>query len=152
MKYIADTPEAYIAQLPADRKAAFSRLWRTIRDSLPAGFGQGMQYGMAGIFVPFEIYPQGYHVNPKEPLPFLGLAAQKGYIALYHMGLYMFPEVLDWFQQEYPGHTASRPDMGKSCIRFRDPDRIPYDLIAGLCQKITPAEYIARYEQSLRVR
>lgn len=152
MQYTSDTPEDYIAQLPDDRKTAVEQLWHTVRDNLPEGFSGAIQYGMIGFFVPVSIYPPGYHANPKEPLPFLGIASQKQYIALYHMGLYIFPEELDWFRREYPKHMKTRLDMGKSCIRFRNPGSIPYALIAELCQKITPAMYIAQYEKSLRAR
>ena len=105
-----------------------------------------MSYGMLGYVIPHRLYPGGYHVNPKEPLPFISLASQKHYVALYHMGLYAFPELQAWFVAEYANRVNSKLDMGKSCIRFKKMDDIPYDLIAELCRKITVEDYIAKYE------
>jgi len=116
---------------------------------LPEGFEETMSYGMIGYAVPHRLYPAGYHVNPKEPLPFLALASQKRHIALYHLGLYSFPDLLEWFQAEYERRGFGRLDMGKSCIRFRETAAIPYDLVAELCGKITVADYVARYEAAL---
>ncbi|WP_410510899.1 DUF1801 domain-containing protein [Paenibacillus sp. BR2-3] len=113
------------------------RLRETIKENLPPGFEEKTAYGMIGYVVPHRIYPSGYHVTPGQPLPFISLASQKNYIALYHMGIYTVPDVLAWFQEEYPKHVKTKLDMGKSCIRFKKMDSIPYDLIAELCRKIT---------------
>ena len=138
--------EAYILAQPAERQAALQSLRKTIRQNLPEGYEERIQYGMIGYAVPLETYPSGYHVNPKEPLPFIGLANQKNYIAFYHMGIYGDPGLMDWFQKSYAGLNIGKLDMGKSCIRFKKMDRIPLDLIAELCKKITPAQYIKQYE------
>lgn len=140
--------EQYILAQPIERQAALRSLLETIRTSLPQGFEERMQYGMIGYVVPFEIYPSGYHVNPKEPLPFLALANQKQYIALYHMGIYGDPSLLGWFQKAYEALGIGKLNMGKSCIRFKKIDQIPLDLVATLCQKITPAQYVKQYEAS----
>jgi hypothetical protein len=140
--------EQYILAQPIERQAALRSLLETIRMNLPQGFEERMQYGMIGYVVPFETYPSGYHVNPKEPLPFMAVANQKQYIALYHMGIYSDPALLDWFQKAYEGLGIGKLDMGKSCIRFKKIDQIPLDLVADLCQKITPAQYITLYEAS----
>ena len=150
MTYAASTPEEYIAQLPEGRKQAVEQLRCAVKEALPAGFEETMQYGMIGYVVPHSIYPAGYHVNPKEPLPFMGIASQKNYIALYHMGLYAFPDVLTWFTSEYPRHGKTRLDMGKGCIRFKNVNAIPYGLIADLCGKIALEDYIAKYEMSIK--
>lgn len=100
--------------------------------------------------VPFALYPSGYHANPKEQLPFISLASQKNYIGFYHMGLYSFPDILTWFQEEYPKHTRSKLDMGKSCVRFKNINDIPYDLIAELSKKITVGMWIEKYEELLK--
>lgn len=150
MIYTANTPDEYIAQLPEDKRQAIGLLRRTIKSSLPEGFEETTQYGMIGFVVPHNLYPLGYHVNPKEPLPFMGVAAQKNHIALYHMGLYMFPNTLEWFTLEYPKYVKTKLDMGKSCIRFKNANTIPYELIAELCKKITLDDYIANYEMSLK--
>lgn len=150
MTYTANTADGYIAQLPEDKKQATQRLRRTIKDNLPEGFEEVMQYGMIGYAVPHSLYPAGYHVNPKEPLPFIGIAAQKHHIALYHMGLSMLPDALEWFRTQYPKHVKTKLDMGKGCIRFKNTNNIPYELIAELCRKISPEDYIERYEASVK--
>lgn len=150
MIYTANTPDDYIAQLPEDRRKAVEQLRTTVKESLPPGFEETIQYGMIGYVIPLSIYPAGYHVNPKEPLPFVAIASQKNYIALYHMGLYSFPEVFEWFSAEYPKHVKTKLDIGKSCIRFKNVNTIPYGLIAELCKKITPQDYIAKYEASVK--
>ncbi|WP_150267014.1 DUF1801 domain-containing protein [Paenibacillus tepidiphilus] len=148
MKYEANTPEQYIALLPEERRAAVAMLYETIRKNLPEGFAETMAYGMIAFVVPHSLYPAGYHVNPAEPLPFISIASQKNYIALYHMGLYMNPELLEWFKARYAEEVSGRLDMGKSCIRFKKAAAIPYPLIGELSRSITAAEYIAVYERS----
>ena len=96
------------------------------------------------------IYPAGYHCDPKQPLPFVGMASQKNFISVYHMGLYAKPELLEWFTTEYPKYSKTKPDMGKSCIRFKKPAEIPYNLLAALAAKLTPQQWIAHYESQLR--
>jgi hypothetical protein len=136
--------------LPGENKQAVSRLREVIIANLPRGFAETMSYGMISYVVPHGIYPAGYHVNPKEPLPFLSLAAQKSGISLYHMGLYAFPAQLEWFTAEYTRHSKTKLDMGKSCIRFKNPDAIPFGLIGDLCSRITPGEWIAKYETEVK--
>ncbi|MFF2908639.1 DUF1801 domain-containing protein [Paenibacillus sp. NPDC057934] len=150
MKYEASSPEDYIHQLPEERKQAMEALRKTVSDNLPEGFQETMAYDMIGYVVPHSIYPSGYHVKPEEPLPFISLASQKNFIAFYHMGIYIFPEVLTWFQEEYPKHVQTKLDMGKSCIRFKNPAVIPYNLLAELCRKITLTDYLQKYEDGLR--
>jgi len=138
--------DQYVLAQPVERQVALQSILETIRANLPPGFEEGISYGMIGYWVPFTTYPSGYHVNPNEPLPFMGLANQKNYIALYHMGIYGDPALLDWFQKAYADLGIGKLDMGKSCIRFKNMDRIPLDLVAELCQKITPEQYIKQYE------
>ncbi|SCZ80109.1 DUF1801 domain-containing protein [Acidaminobacter hydrogenoformans] len=140
------TPQAYLDSLPAERKAVLEKLRSVILENLPDGFEETISYGMLGYVVPHKLYPAGYHVNPKEPLPFISLASQKNYIALYHMGIYAFPELQAWFAAEYAARVKSKLDMGKSCIRFKKMDDIPYELVAELCRKITVEDYISKYE------
>lgn len=142
----AKTPQDYLANLPEDRKAAVLSLRKTILDNLPEGFTEGMGYGMLCYSVPHSLYPKGYHCDPKLPLPFISLASQKNFIALYHMGVYADQKLLDWFVAEYPKHAKHKLDMGKSCIRFKKVDDIPLDLIAELARKITVADWISAYE------
>ncbi len=151
MKIDASTPEEYLRQLPDDRKVALQKIREQILSHLPSGFQETINYGMIGYVVPHSLYPAGYHVDPALPLPFLNLASQKQYIALYHMGIYLRRDLLEWFRSEYQLRTQSKPDIGKSCIRFRHPNKIPYNLIGELCSKITPEDWIALYESARKV-
>lgn len=141
------TVQQYLETIPEDRKNAFEKLYRTISENLPKGFEECLNYNMIGWVVPLKTYPAGYHCTPNSPLPFLNLASQKNFIALYHMGIYAKPELLDWFVAEYPKHTTRKLDMGKSCIRFKKMDDIPFELIAELAGKMSPEEWIELYEK-----
>ncbi|WP_039043708.1 DUF1801 domain-containing protein [Sporosarcina sp. ZBG7A] len=146
MRIEAGTIEEYVQQLPEDRQQAIEKLRHIIKENLPAGFEETLSYGMIGYVIPHSIYPDGYHCNPTEPLPFLSIGSQKNFIGVYHMGIYAFPPVHDWFVAEYPKYVKTKLDMGKSCIRFKKMETIPYELIAELCRKITVDDYIAHYE------
>lgn len=150
MQYNANSPKDYISQVPEERKETLKKLRKTIKDNLPKGFEEGIQYKMIGYYVPHSIYPSGYHCTPSEPLPFMSLASQKNSINLYHMGLYAKPELYNWFVNEYPKHCKRKLDMGKSCIRFKNIDDIPFDLIGDLCTKMTTQEWIDLYETNLK--
>lgn len=140
----------YIELLPSDRKEIILKLRQVIQNHLPSGFEEMIQYKMIGYVVPKSIYPNGYHCDGNEPLPFLHLANQKNFVALYHMGIYANKELSDWFVNEFKSQTGKKPDMGKSCIRFKKIQDIPFDLIAQLCSKITPNEWIQSYEDAFR--
>lgn len=144
------TPSEYMTQLPEDRKDVVQKLRQTILDHIDSKFQECMNYGMLGYVVPFTIYPDGYHCNPKLPLPFMNLASQKNFIAVYHMGMYAKKEIYDWFVTEYPKHTTAKLDMGKSCIRFKKLDAIPYALIGQLAAKLSVEEWIAIYESQIK--
>ncbi|MCL6603008.1 MAG: DUF1801 domain-containing protein [Paenibacillus sp.] len=150
MKYEANNPEEYISQLPQERKEVMERLRQTIKHNLPDGFEETIDYGMIGYVVPHRIYPSGYHVNPTTPLPFMSLASQKNFVALYHMGIYASPEMQTWFQEEYPKHMPTKLDMGKGCIRFKNMKNIPYELIAELCRKMSLEDYVQNYELEVK--
>ena len=136
--------------IPEDRKEAVTKLHQTIVSNLPEGFEPGISYGMLGYVIPHHLYPAGYHCKPSEPLPFASIASQKSSISFYHMGIYMDPALMEWFVAEYPKHSKQKLDMGKSCIRFKKPEHIPYDLMAQLMQKMTAAQWIALYERNLK--
>ena len=144
------TPQEYIDALPEERKKAVSGIRTALLTNLPKGFVEIINYGMIGYVVPHALYPAGYHVNPQLPLPFINLANQKNYIALYHMGLYADKPMQVWFVQEYPKQQAGKLDMGKSCIRFKKWDQIPLVLIGQLATKYSPQQWIALYEKTLR--
>jgi uncharacterized protein YdhG (YjbR/CyaY superfamily) len=149
MESKAKTAEEYIDALPDERKSVIKQLRTVLLNNLPEGFAEVMNYGMLGYVVPHTLYPNGYHCDRKLPLPFINVASQKNFIALYHIGIYADEELLKWFQEEYSKHCSSKLDMGKGCIRFKKPDQIPYDLIAELARKKTPQEWIAQYEKKL---
>lgn len=148
MQSSATTPNQYIDSLPEERKKVMQELRAVIQKNLPKGFEERMQYGMIGYVVPHTLYPAGYHVDPILPLPFLSIASQKNFIALYHFGLYSDADLLAWFQKEYAQKVSTKLDMGKSCIRFKKIDAISFDLIGELAAKITPQQWIEMYEKS----
>jgi len=152
------SPKAYIDQLPADRKKAVSKLRTTLTKHLPKGFKEEMGSNMLGYVVPHSLYPAGYHCDTSQPLPFINLASQKHFVALYHMGLYSDKKLLDWFNsdkklldwftKQYVASVEGKLDMGKSCIRFKKMDNIPYELIGELAAKMSPQQWITLYEKS----
>lgn len=150
MTSTATTPEQYLAELPDDRREGVSKLRQAVLKNLPKGFVETMNYGMLGFVVPHSLYPAGYHCDPKQPLPFANIASQKNSINFYHMGLYANKELYDWFVNEYPKHSKQKLDMGKSCIRFKKPEDIPYALIGELMKKISVKDWISRYEAAFR--
>ncbi len=150
MNYKATTVKEYIDQLPEDRQKVIKKLRSTINKHLPKGFKEKIQYNMPGWVVPLSKYPAGYHASKGElPLPFINIASQKNFVALYHSGVYADPELHQWFVEEYPKHAKRKLDMGKSCIRFKKLDDIPYDLIGELAGKISPDAWIETYEKNL---
>jgi hypothetical protein len=149
-KIKSSTVEKYLENVEDSKKQAFQTLRETIVRNIPQGFNEEINYGMVGYVVPHSIYPSGYHCDTKLPLPFLAIAAQKNFIAMYHMGIYMNPDLLNWFVAEFPKHSKSKLDMGKSCIRFKKPQDIPFDLIAELVKKMTVNDWINLYESKLK--
>ncbi len=146
MQSKAKTPDDYIAELPPDRQEAMTKLRKEILKNLPKGFKETMGYGMMGYCVPHSLYPAGYHCKPADPLPFAGIASQKNFIAFFHMGIYAESKLLKWFVTEYAKHTDAKLDMGKSCIRFKKPEKIPFKLFGELMSKMTVKDWINMYE------
>lgn len=150
MQSTAQTPQAYVDSLSEERKVFIEKMRQAIKKTLPKGFEEVMCYGMLGYVVPHSLYPKGYHCDPKLPLGFISLASQKNFVALYHMGIYANPKLLDWFVSEFPKHSKSKLDMGKSCIRFKKMNDIPYELISELASKMTTQDWIDCYESAFR--
>jgi uncharacterized protein YdhG (YjbR/CyaY superfamily) len=150
MQSKALTPTQYLAELPADRRAAMKQLRQVIKANLPKGFKEVMQYGMISYVVPHSIYPAGYHCKPTDPLPFMSIASQKQFVAFYHMGLYANPKLYQWFISEYQKRMKRKADAGKSCFRYKKMDQIPYDLIGTVAGKITVQQWIKYYEQNVK--
>ncbi len=152
MKIESKTVAEYLSKIPQERIEVFSKLRKTIIQNLPSGFHEEINYGMIGYVVPKSIYPDGYHCNAELPLPFINLASQKNFIGFYHLGIYADKKLLEWFANEYPKHCKYKLDMGKSCIRFKKMNDIPYELIGELVRKITVKEWVNIYETSIKKR
>lgn len=144
------TPQEYLNSLPEDRKIAVEKLRAIIKLNLPEGFQEEMSYGMLGYVVPHSIYPKGYYCNPKLPLPFMNVASQNNFIAIYHMGIYLDSKIMSWFVVEYSKQVKTKIDMGKSCIRFKKMDEIPYELIGELAAKMSVSEWICIFENNIK--
>ena len=150
MQSTAKTPLEYVESLAEDRKIVIEKIRTIVLENLPKGFEETIGYGMLGYVVPHSIYPSGYHCDPKTPLPFLSLASQKNFIAFYHMGIYADEKLLNWFVSEYPKHCKTKLDMGKSCIRFKKMNDIPYELLGELASKMSVQDWISLYEEKLK--
>ncbi len=150
MQIKADTVQEYIAQLPDERKNVIQQLHQVITENLPVGFEESTSYGMISYVVPHSLYPKGYHCDPKQPLPFIALASQKNFVAIYHMGIYADAELLKWFETEFAKVIKTKLDMGKSCIRFKNMSQIPYALIGELASKMSVENWISMYETAFK--
>jgi hypothetical protein len=143
----AATPAEYLETLPEDRRAAISKVRAVIRKNLPKGFAETMQYGMIRWVVPHEVYPAGYHCNPKDAVPFASIASQKNHMSLYLMTPYMDPAVEKWLRESFAA-SGKKLDMGKSCLRFKKVEDLPLPVIGELIARFTVAEYLELYEAS----
>lgn len=150
MRIEAENVDDYLEKIPEERKEAVTKLYQTISKNLPKGFEENISYGMMGWAVPLKTYPSGYHCTPNTPLPFIGMASQKNSINFYHMGMYAHQELYDWFVSEFPKHSSRKLDMGKSCVRFKKPEDIPFELIGELAKKMTPKQWIEIYEKNFK--
>lgn len=150
MQSKATSVEQYISDLPEERRGVIERLRKEIVANLPEGFEEVMSYGMIGYVVPHSLYPGGYHCSPELPLPFMNLASQKNHVGVYHMGIYADDEVMTWFTEEFPNHAKRKLDMGKSCIRLKSMDDIPYTLIGELASKMTVNDWVESYEWEVK--
>lgn len=153
MKTAAKTVTAYLASLPADRRAAIEAVRDVIRENLDADYEEGMMYGIIGYYVPHKVYPRGYHVNPKQPLPFAAIASQKNHMSLYLMGVYCgctdkpggMTDDAKWFRDAW-ARTGKRLDMGKSCVRFTKIENVALDVVGEAIRRLPARKYVARYE------
>lgn len=148
MQSKAATVEQYLAELPPDRRAALTALRALFRKHLDRDFEEGMQYGGIGYYVPHRVFPPGYHCDPRQPLPFAGLASQKNHIGLYFMSLYMDPAEYARFTAAWKA-AGKKLDMGKSCVRVKKLEDVPQDVVADVFKRITAAQYVALYQSGL---
>jgi hypothetical protein len=149
MQIKAENVDEYVNQLPEDRQVVIEKLRKSIKENLAKGFEEETSYGMIGYVVPHSIYPSGYHCTPKLPLPFMNVASQKNFVAVYYMG-FADKTILEWFTNEFPKHSKIKLDMGVGCIRFKKIDQIPYELIGQLASKMTVDDWITVYEKTYK--
>ena len=150
MQSKATSVEHYLTELPEDRKAIMQQLREMIQSHISKDTEETMQYGMITYVIPYSVYPAGYHCAPKQPLPFISLAAQKNFFAFYHMGMYAKPELLNWYIEAYERIMQRKPDVGKSCIRFKKAEHISFELLAELVRRMPSSEWIELYEKMLK--
>lgn len=150
MTYEVKTVDEYLDAIPEDRKAPLSQLRAVIIENLPEGFEETISYKFPSYVVPLSVYPDGYHCKPDTPLPFISIASQKNFIAFYHMGIYADPDLLDWFQAAFANLDIGKLDMGKSCIRLKNPKKIPFELFGELVSRMSADEWIKIYEKALK--
>lgn len=148
MQSKATTVEQYLKELPEDRRAAISAIRSMILKNLDKDFEEGIQYGMMGYYVPHRIFPDGYHCDPNQPLPFVSVASQKNHMAIYMMCTYM-DKSEDEFRNAWL-KTGRKLDMGKSCIRFRKLEDVALDVIADVIRNITAKRFVERYREELQ--
>jgi hypothetical protein len=151
MQSKATTVSDYLASLPADRRAAIETVRGVILANLDKDYEEGMSYGMIGYYVPHRVFPPGYHVDPKQGLPFAALASQKNYMSVYTMGLYTGGDtaLVRWFQEAW-AKAGKKLDMGKSCIRFKKADDLALDVLGEAIRRMPAKKYIEMYEKSRR--
>ena len=150
MKANGTTVMDILSNIPSERAEHFNQLHDIIVKNLPNGFEAAISYGGLGYVIPHTLYPAGYHCKPIEPLPFAGISSQKNSINFYHMGMYSDPLLYEWFVTEYPKHSKQKLDIGKSCVRFKKLDDIPFKLIGELMRKMSAQEWINLYESKLK--
>ena len=148
MQSKAKTVEAYLRELPEERRDAIEAIRKVILENLPKGIEEGMQYGMIGYFVPFSVYPAGYHCDPKQPLPFASLASQKNHMAIYMFGIYTMAEHRDWFVEEWK-KTGKKLDIGKSCVRFKKLEDVPLEIVGKAIKRMSVKKSIEFYETAI---
>lgn len=148
MQSKAKTVDDYISELGADRKEAIAAVRKVILKNIDPAFQEQMQYGMIGYSVPHSVYPAGYHCDPKQPLPFAGLASQKNYMSLYLCSAYNDTEFDSWIRNAFE-KLGKKLDMGKCCIRFKKLSDLPLDVIAEAFRRVRCDQFVKNYEAFL---
>ena len=148
MKSRATTVEEYLASLPDDRRTAIEAVRKVVAKNIDKAFEEGIQYGMLGWYLPHSSYPEGYHCDPRQPLPFASVASQKNHIGIYLFCLYMDPDHMRLFQEEWQA-AGKKLDMGKGCVRVKKLDDIPLDVLGRAFKRIRAKAFVEIYERSL---
>ncbi len=143
------TVEQYLAELPEDRRAVIEAVRQVILKNLDKDYEEGIQYGMIGYYVPHRVYPRGYHCDPKQPLPFAGLASQKNYMSLYLMCVYGESDHSKWFRESW-ARTGKKLDMGKSCVRFKKLDDLALEVIGEAIKRVPAQKYVEHCEATIK--
>lgn len=151
MQSKATTVSEYLASLPEDRRQAIAAVREAILDNLDKDYVEGMQYGMIGYYVPHSVYPQGYHCDPSQGLPFAGLASQKNHMSVYLMCLYSNNDDLKRLEESFK-KAGKKLDMGKCCIRFKNLEQLPLDVIGNVVKRMPAKKYIKYYESAINTR
>ncbi|GJM24448.1 MAG: hypothetical protein DHS20C16_08630 [Phycisphaerae bacterium] len=149
MQSKAKTVKEYLDALPEDRRKALQAVRKVIKANLDKGYKEGMQYGMIGYFVPHTIYPDGYHCDPSEPLPFASIASQKNHMAIYMMCVYSDAKLQEWFKKAW-AKTGKKLDMGKSCVRFKKLEDLPLEIIGETIRRVPVKKYVDHYVSVLK--
>ena len=144
MQSEAKTPEEYLDELTAERRAAISAVRDVVLKNLPDGYEEMMEFGMITYAVPLSVFPKTYN---KKPLMYAALASQKRHMALYLTNVYGDGSLEVWFRERYLA-TGKRMDMGKSCVRFRKLDDLPLDLVGETIAKTPLDEFLEIYRAS----
>jgi len=145
----ATTVAEYLSGLTEDRRKAIEAVRQVILKNLDKDYEEGIQYGMIGYYVPHRVYPAGYHCDPKQPLPFAGLASQKNYMSLYLMCVYGDTDHSKRFREAWE-RTGKKLDMGKSCVRFKKIEDLALDVIAEAIKAVPAKKYVAYCEAALQ--
>jgi len=149
MQSKATTVEQYLAELPDDRRTPIQAVRQVILKNLDKDYEEGMQYGMIGYYVPHRIYPPGYHVDPRQPLPFVCLASQKNYMSVYLGTVYGEGSDEPWFREQW-AKTGKQLDMGKTCIRFKTIEDVALDVLGEAIRRAPAYQFIAHYESAIK--
>lgn len=139
------TVKEYLDSLPEDRRKALSKVRAAVNKGLPKGYQEGIQYGMIGWFVPHTLFPAGYHCDPKQPVPFAGLASQKNHMSLYLMCIYGDEGHRKWFERAWKD-AGKKLDMGKGCVRFKRVEDVPLDVVTEAVSRVPVKDFLAHYE------
>ncbi len=151
MQSKAKTVKEYLASLPPERREALEAVRQVILKNLDKGFEEGMQYGMIGYYVPHSVFPPGYHCDPKQPLPYAGMASQKNHMSLYLMCVYGHDgsnPTTKWFQDAWK-KTGKKLDMGKACVRFKKIDDVALDVVGEAIRRMPVSKFVKFYEEAL---
>jgi len=147
MQSKAKTVAQYLASLPAERREAIVAVRKVILANLDRDLEEGMQYGMIGYYVPHSVFPDGYHCDPKQPVPYAGLASQKNYMSLYVM--VTWDEAQERWLREAFAKAGKKLDMGKCCVRFKRLEDLPLDVVGRLFKRSSARKFIAHYEREV---